>query len=159
LDEDESIKINAAVSNPSTKFPVDIPGIKFSDIIYTGRIDLSQFAQEIKLFENTEETSNMELDDTEENKDHRANPNEIHFHRIMKRPDTTDKSLHHNEFVVCDESQVIIHYVVEVDSVSKLKNSLRKGIKQQCKRIKVSQWLTRECEELRSHRVQHESNN
>mmetsp|Transcript_7139 Transcript_7139/g.7312 ORF Transcript_7139/g.7312 Transcript_7139/m.7312 type:complete len:107 (-) Transcript_7139:199-519(-) len=106
----------------------------------------------------------MELDDTEENKDHRANPNEIHFHRIMKRPDTTDKSLHHNEFVVCDESQVIIHYVVEVDSVSKLKNSLRKGGQSNNnakeERRKVSQWLTRGlCEELRSHRVQHESNN
>ena len=127
MDKDGSIKINIALSDPSTKFSIDIPDIKFSNILYTTRIDLGQFAQEIKLFENNEETSNIELGDTEENKDHHASPNEIHFNRIMKRPDTTDKSLYHNEFVVCDTSQVTIRYVAEVDLVSKLKNSLQKG--------------------------------
>ena len=69
----------------------------------------------------------MELDDIEENKDYCTSPNKIHFHRIMIIPDTKGRSLYYNKFCLYIKSQVTIRYVVEVDLVSKLKNSLQKG--------------------------------
>jgi len=123
LDSEEMAKINQKLADPDTEYPATVPEINFENIangrrVYDAKIELGPFASEVVLVERIEKQ--LSMDDAKVGNGG-ADQQRIIFQR-RERSDVEDPVVELSEYIVYDESQVTIRYIIEIDSVASLRS-------------------------------------